>query len=154
MAKSSSRNLPGLEVLWLFHLDESRHTALPGNYFAEFPMTRWQKRNPAARLRRLRMALPTLPLILLMEEDLAALGIDAFDFAGSVLRKVATLSDRSEFLLPVRTDRLLAALNALFNAYARKTRDGHRFKNYMKADTSIDTAVSAVEKTIFEPAAA
>ena len=47
--------LPGLEVLRQFHLDESRHTALPSNYFKEFPMTEWQKRNPVARLRRLKV---------------------------------------------------------------------------------------------------
>jgi hypothetical protein len=40
---------PGLEVLRLFHLDESRHTALPDNYFKEFPMTAWQRSNPRAR---------------------------------------------------------------------------------------------------------
>ena len=145
---------PGLEVLRMFHLDESRHTALPGNYFKEFPMTRWQQRSPRARLRRLRMALPAIPLILYMEEDLAELGIDVFDFAGSVLRKVMVLSEKSGFDLPVRSDRLLGALNRLFNAYASRTRDSHAFQDFVAADTSIDAEVAKVEREIFEGAAA
>ncbi|RMH39389.1 MAG: hypothetical protein D6689_16730 [Deltaproteobacteria bacterium] len=146
-------HLPGLDILRLFHLDESRHTALPSNYFKEFPLHAWHKRNPVARVRRLRMALPALPLILLMEEDLAELGIDVFDFAGSVMRKVAILSERSGFDLPVSSERLLGAFNAVFNAYAKLTRPGHRWKNYMVADTSVDDAVAAVERPIFGAAA-
>ena len=44
---------PGLEVLRLFHLDESRHTALPDNYFKAFPMTAWEAKSPGARMSRL-----------------------------------------------------------------------------------------------------
>jgi len=117
-------------------------------------MSRWQKHNPAARIRRLRMALPTVPLILLMEKDMAELGIEIFDFAGSVLRKVATLSDKSDFALPVTTTRLLLGFNRLFNLYAKATREDHRFKNFMTSDTSVDASVAAVEKPIFETAAA
>jgi hypothetical protein len=142
-------HLPGLEVLRLFHLDESRHTALPGNYFKEFPMSAWQKRNPRTRLRRLRMALPALPLILLMEEDLAELGIDVFEFAGSVLRKVMHLSEKSDFKLPLPSAQLLSVFNLLFNVYARATRDGHETTNFMTADTSVDEQVSRVERPIF-----
>lgn len=145
-------HLPGLEILRLFHLDESRHTALPKNYFAETPMTRWQRRNPLARVRRLRMALPTLPLLVLLEEDLAELGIDNFEFAGSVLRKVAALSERAGFELAVPAPRLLATFNTLFNAYARLTRPGHQWRDYMTADTSLDAQVAGVEREIFDAA--
>ena len=145
-------HLPGLEILRLFHLDESRHTALPMNYFKERPLTRRQQRGYFARRRRLQMALPTLPLILLLEEDLAILGIDAFDFAGSILRKVAHLSERAGFYLPRPADETLANFNRLFNLYCRWTRHGHVFKDFMAAETSKDGAVAKVEREIFAAA--
>lgn len=145
-------HLPGLEILRLFHLDESRHTALPMNYFKERPLTSRQQRGYFARRRRLRMALPTLPLILLLEEDLAVLGIDAFDFAGSILRKVAHLSERAGFYLPRPADETLANFNRLFNLYCRWTRRGHVFKDFMAAETSKDGAVAKVEQEIFAAA--
>jgi hypothetical protein len=142
-------HLPGLEVLRMFHLDEARHTALPANYF------RGQKDGPGpnngrlARLRRLRMTLPALPLILLLEPELAALGIDAFDFAGSILRKVAILSERAGFQLAEPAPVLLGRLNGLFNAYCRATRPGHQFKNFTAEDTSRDASVAKVEAEVF-----
>ena len=72
---------PGLELLKLFHLDESRHSALPHSYFSEFPMSKWQQNNPVARWRRLKMILPALGLIV-HHEDMAVLGIDAFELGG------------------------------------------------------------------------
>ena len=54
---------PGLEVLKMFHLDESRHTALPYNYFEEVPMSWWEKNNPVAQVRRFVMVLPTVPMM-------------------------------------------------------------------------------------------
>jgi hypothetical protein len=64
-------DLPGLEVLRLFHLDESRHTALPSNYLQEFPLSRWKSLNPVARWRRLRMR-PTWPSSASTPSSLAA----------------------------------------------------------------------------------
>ncbi len=142
-------HLPGLELLRLFHLDEARHTALPQNYFKEFPMTRRQRTGRRARARRLRMALPTLPLILLLEEDLAVLGIDAFEFAGSVLRKVVHLSDRAGFELPAPPEVMLGRFNALFNLYCRLTRPGHQARDFMAAETSRDEVVARVEHDAF-----
>ncbi len=141
--------LPGLEILRLFHLDESRHTALPENYLREFPLTRWQRRSPVQRFRRLAMALPTLPLIGLLEEDLAELGVDAFDFGGSVLRKVVRLSERAGFDLLAPGPVLLRDLNALFNAYCKLTRKDHRFRDFMTADTTRDAESAAVERAVF-----
>ncbi len=145
-------HLPGLEILRLFHLDEARHTALPQNYFKDFPMTRRQQLGRGARRRRLRMALPTLPLILLLEEDLAVLGIDAFEFAGSVLRKVVLLSERAGFMLPAPGPVMLGRFNALFNLYCRLTRPGHQARDFMAADTSKDEVVAQVEQEIFAAA--
>lgn len=146
--------LPGLDVLRLFHLDESRHTALPANYFKEFPLSRWQKKNPLGRVRRLKMALPTLPLIMLLEPELAVLGIDAFDFAGSVMRKVTHLSQRAGFLRPEEAAGQNRLFNAVFNAYCRATRDNHRNKNFMQAETTCGEAELAVEREAFGDVAA
>jgi len=145
---------PGLEVLRLFHLDESRHTALPDNYFREFPMTEWQKRNPAARMSRLMMSLPAVPLVLYLEPELAELGVDVFEFAGSVLRKAVHLAERSGFLMPLPGSELLPVFNAIFNAYCSATRPNHVFRNYMAADTTHGAAEAAIEREIFGSAAA
>jgi len=145
-------DFPGLEVLKLFHLDESRHTALPVNYFAEFPMSRWERSNPLRRFNRLRLVLPALPLVFSLEAPLAVLGIDAFEFGGSVIRKVGFLAGRAGFLLPVSADELGEGINQLFNAYAKATRKGHTFQNYHLADTSRGDAVLAVEAEIFQAA--
>lgn len=144
---------PGLEVLRLFHLDESRHTALPDNYFREFPMTEWQKKNPMARAARLKMALPAVPLVLFLEPELAELGVDAFEFAGSVLRKAVNLAERGGFLLPLPAPELLAMFNAVFNAYCSATRKNHQWRDYMSADTTRGAAEAAVEREIFGNAA-
>ncbi len=140
---------PGLEVLRMFHLDESRHTALPDNYFKEFPMTAWERHNPRARISRLTKALPALPLVLLLEEELGELGVDAFDFAGAILRKVATLSVRAGFMTRELADRQSVFFNAMFNRYCRLTRAGHAWRNYMEAETTRGAAEAAVEREIF-----
>ncbi|MBX3129065.1 MAG: hypothetical protein KF718_20280 [Polyangiaceae bacterium] len=141
--------LPGLEVLRLFHLDESRHTALPANYFKEFPMSARQRSSARSRLRRLGMALPTLPLIMLLEPDLAELGIDAFDFAGSVMRKVTHLSLRAGFLNEREAARQNRLFNEAFNAYCRLTRPDHERRDFMSAETTAGRAELAVEREVF-----
>jgi hypothetical protein len=141
--------LPGLEVLRLFHLDESRHTALPDNYFREFPLTFWARKSPRRRVGRLKMALPAIPLVLLLESDLAELGVDVFDFAGSVLRKAVNLSERAGFLLPLPGKPLLASFNAVFNAYCSLTREGHVHKDFMAAETTKGAREVEVEHAMF-----
>lgn len=140
---------PGLEALRLFHLDESRHTALPVNYFKEFPLSEWQKKNPVERFRRVAIALPALPLVLLLEPALSELGVDALDFAGAVLRKMVILSERAGFLLPLPGETLLSIFNGVFNAYAYATRRGHTYKNFIAAETTRGAAEVAVESEIF-----
>jgi hypothetical protein len=138
--------LPGMEVLRLFHLDESRHTALPMNYFKEFPMTARQGRTALGRTRRLLMALPALPLVLYLEPELAELGIDAFDFAGSIMRKVSLLSVRAGFIDQPRADAQATFFNGLFNRYCERTRPGHCFTDFMAAETTRGEAAAQVEK--------
>jgi len=140
---------PGLEILRRFHLDESRHTALPSNYLREFPLRPWDRLSPAARWRRLKMVLPALALIPHLEEDLAVLGVDAFEFGGSVLRKIVTLSERNGFLLPVPSSVLLPTLNALFNGYCKVTRPGHVFRDFMSSETTRGAAERRVEASVF-----
>ena len=141
--------LPGLEILRLFHRDESRHTALPSNYLKEFPLTAWQKRNPFARAHRLSLILPLIPAVALGEEDLAELGIDAFDFAGATARKVLHLSDRVGFSFPISTAALSSVLNAAFNAVASYTRAEHTKKDYLQAETTRGEAELEVEAEVF-----
>lgn len=146
---------PGLEVLRLFHLDESRHTALPNNYLTEFPMSGWQKHNPLSRLTRMRMTLPAVPIVLMLEPELAELGVDAFEFAGAVLRKTVILAERGGFLLLLPGSQLLSFFNAIFNVYCSATRKEHTWRNYVAAETTRGEAEAAVEREIFgDPARA
>lgn len=141
-------DLPGLEILRLFHLDESRHTALPENYLKEFPLSRWGRRSPVRRFQRTVLSMPALPLILYLEEDLAELGVDVFDFAGSVMRKIVLLSERNGFDLLLPGGVILASLNRQFNAYCRLTRQGHRWRDFAAADTTRGRAAE-VERGLF-----
>ncbi len=140
--------LPGLELLRLFHLDESRHTALPENYFSEFPLRPWQRYGPAARLRRLRLLLPAVPLVFHFEAELAVLGIDAFEFGGSVIRKVSHLMDRAGFTLLLPTSTVLGAVNLLFNAYCLTTRSGHQMRDYRLAESTRGEHELSVEREV------
>jgi len=142
--------LPGLEILRLFHLDESRHTGLPSNYLREFPLTPWQKTNPLARIRRLLLILPIIPGVALVEEDLGELGIDAFDFAGCTARKILHLAERVGFSLPVSGPTLTRLLNTTFNAYARRSRPVHVDRDYMQAETTRGRHELEVETEVFE----
>ena len=144
---------PGLDLLRRFHLDESRHTALPQNYFKEFPLSKQESKSPIARMRRLKMLMPALALIPYLEDDLAVLGVDAFEFGGSVLRKVITLSERNGFYLPLPADKVTSTLNMLFNGYCMATRPTHSFKDFMIAETTKGKAERRVEKKVFEPGA-
>ncbi len=145
-------HLPGLEILRLFHLDESRHTALPVNYFKEFPLSRWQRLSPLARARRLNLVLPAIPLVFYLEESLAELGIDALELGGSVIRKVSMLAERAGFEPPGAGEALGLRLNALFNTYARLTRPHYVHRDYHLGDTTRDRAARAVEDEVFAAA--
>ena len=147
-------NMPGLEILRLFHLDESRHSALPVNYLSEFPMTWWQKNSPARRINRLRLLLPAVPLIAQLEEPAARLGIDSLDLGGSVIRKVAFLSERSGFYLPVNMGPLVATFNQLFNIYRRATRGDNLNIDYSVAETTLGRVERRVEEELFGPSPA
>jgi hypothetical protein len=141
-----------MEILRLFHLDESRHTALPANYFKEFPLPAEQRSDRRGRLRRLGMALPALPLVMLLEPELAELGIDAFDFAGSVLRKVSQLSLRAGFIDPAHADKQLRVFNGIFNRYCALTRGpAHRTKDFMAAETTRGADAARIEREVFAP---
>ena len=141
---------PGLEVLRLFHLDESRHTALPSNYFSEKPLTARQRSGFLVRMRRSLLLAPTLPLMTYFEKDFAVLGLDIYDFAGSMLRKVAHLSERVGFELLIPQEKLLPIVNTLFNRRAQRTRPNHLTKNYHLAETTRGQAERARESEAFE----
>jgi hypothetical protein len=146
-------HLPGLEVLRLFHLDESRHAGLPNNYFREFPLSESQRRSPLRRARRLSMVLPGLLLIPMLEADLAELGIDVFEFGGSVIRKIGLLAKRNNFDLPVNTDTLLALVNKLINAYGDMARPDHVRRDYVALEATRGIAELQVEREVLTGAA-
>lgn len=145
--------MPGLEMLRLFHRDESRHTALPGNYLKEFPLTPWQRNNPVNRAGRLLTVLSALPVLLHVEDDLAVLGIDAFDLAGSLARKVLKLSERVGFRLPMSYEKAGEVLNGLFNSYCKATRPGFVERNFLLAETTRGDEELELEQEIFQATA-
>ncbi|MBW2445219.1 MAG: hypothetical protein JRG83_04780 [Deltaproteobacteria bacterium] len=142
--------LPGLEILKLFHLDESRHTALPNNYFADKPMTRRQKHGIVKKIKRMLIIAPALPLMTFFERDFAVLGLDVYDFAGSMLRKVVHLSERLGFYLPLPGARLLELVTRDFNRRAERTRVSHTFRKYHTMETTQGTEQLAIEREVFQ----
>jgi hypothetical protein len=142
-------HLPGMEILRLFHLDESRHSALPSNYFREFPLSAQARKSPRKRLGRLGMILPALALIPTLEDDMAELGIDAFDFGGAVVRKIAQLAERNGFDLPIPTQALLERTNDLLNAYCAIARPGHEQKRFIEQETTRGERELSIEGEVF-----
>lgn len=141
--------MPGLEILRLFHRDESRHTALPGNYLKEFPLSWWQKNSPVSRTRRLVTVLSALPVLIHVEDDLAVLGIDAFDLGGSLGRKILKLADRVGFKLPMSSEQAGNVLNAVFNTYCKATRDDFTTRNFLLSETTMGEEERELEKEVF-----
>lgn len=145
---------PGLEVLEMFHLDESRHCALPTNYLKTTPLTWWERNNPAAMVRRFALVLPAIPLAFKMEPDFAELGIDVFDFGGSLVRKVINLAYRVGFHLPLPQENMKDFINYLFNAYCQATREGHTFQRFLDREATTGEKELAVEREVFLMASA
>ena len=142
--------LPGLEILKMFHLDESRHTALPYNYFEEMPMTWWEKNNPYAQVRRLMMILPAVPMVASLEKDMAVIGVDSLEFGGAMVRKITHMKDRIGFKTVVPSNILKEIINDGFNLYAGLTRENHTHKKYIEADTVMGEDMQRIEKELFD----
>jgi hypothetical protein len=141
--------LPGMEILRLFHLDESRHGAFPSNYFREFPLSARERKSPLRRLGRLGMVLPALALIPTLEADMAELGIDAFDFGGATLRKIAQLAERNGFDLPLSSADMLETANSLLNAYCAISRPGHQKRAFIEQETTRGERELSIEGEVF-----
>lgn len=145
---------PGLEVLEMFHLDESRHCALPTNYLKTAPLTWWERNNPVSMVKRFSMVLPAIPLAFKMEPDFAELGIDVFDFGGSLVRKVINLAYRVGFNLPLPQENMKDLINFLFNAYCSATREGHVPQQFLEREATLGEKELAVEREVFQLASA
>ena len=142
--------MPCMEILKMFHRDESRHTALPTNYLAEFPLTWWERKSPFARMRRLMIVLPAVPFLAHIQEDFAVLGIDSFAFGGSMVRKILNLAERVGFDLPLSRATVSELLNDVFNAYCRYTRTEHEDKRFVEMETTRGREQLKVESEIFQ----
>lgn len=140
----------GLEILKLFHLDESRHTGLPANYFKTKPMNIYEKLNHFSVLNRLRLFIPAIPLAMYMEEDFAELGMDVFEFIGSMGRKIINLSYRLGFYLPLPKETLKLVLNQIFNAYCKATREDFEYVDFLSCEATTGKEELEIEKEIFK----
>lgn len=141
---------PGLEILEMFHLDESRHCALPTNYLKTQPLTWWESNNPLAMFKRFFLVLPAIPLAFKMEADFAELGIDVFDFGGSLVRKVINLAYRVGFNLPLPQEKMKGLINLLFNAYCSATRKDHVYQEFLDREATRGERELAVEREVFQ----
>jgi hypothetical protein len=142
-------NWPGMEIIRLFHRDEARHAAMPSNYLASFPLPDKEQNSLRAQIKRLKMVIPAIALIPHIEEDMAELGVDAFEFGGSVIRRIATLSERNGYRFPVSNEKLLLLLEAGFNAYCKVTRDDHELCRFMEANLTMGVEERAAEVELF-----
>jgi len=140
-------DMPGLEILHLFHKDEARHTALPLNYLGEFPMSWWERNSPRRRMGRLRMILPALPLVFMLEKDAATIGIDAFDLGGAILGRASKNAERAGFLTVLPYSALRTEINLVFNAWCFLTRPGHEFRDFIRSGMAATEGHSSPEVT-------
>ncbi len=83
------------------------------------------------------------------EADLAELGIDAFEFGGSMARKILFLSNRVGFKLAATPPQLEALIDFLFNQYCARTRPGHVQRSFIKAETTVGKEELAIDKDVF-----
>lgn len=146
----SMSSLPGLEILTLFHRDESRHTGLPTNYFKTKPMTWFEKVNPFSMMNRLRLFLPAIPLAMNLEKDFAVLGMDVFEFIGSMGRKIINLAYKVGFYLPIPKDNLKQVLNAIFNSYCKVMREDYKYVDFLNCEATTGEEELEIEKEVFQ----
>lgn len=142
-------HLPGLQILRLFHLDESRHTGIPSSYFREFPLSRYAHLNPKTQLDRISMVIPAVLMIPTIEPHLAELGIDACDFGGSVIRKILHLSERNGFKMAASKEVLMSLVDNLLNAYCRQSRFDHQERSFTTQETTRGERELSVEGEVF-----
>lgn len=107
------------EIMYFFHMDEARHTALPHNYAEEGGLTFLDKHNPVTQIQRLAMILPLIGLLFELEEDAKVLGIDIFEFGGRVITSLFRLSERSGYYLPINRFDIMRLYNLSIALYKR-----------------------------------
>ena len=146
----SMSSLPGLEILTLFHRDESRHTGLPTNYFKTKAMTWFEKVNPFSMMNRLRLFLPAIPLAMNLEKEFAVLGMDVFEFIGSMGRKIINLAYKVGFYLPIPKDNLKQVLNAIFNSYCKVMREDYKYVDFLNCEATTGEEELEIEKEVFQ----
>jgi hypothetical protein len=119
---STFATFPGLEdVLKMFHLDESRHSAFPQSYTKEAPLSFLERHSPLRQFGRSWMLLPLFGLLFEIEDDAKAIGIDIFEFGGKCLDKVFRLSERSGFYTTLNRKDAMRLYNVVINAYKKQT---------------------------------
>ncbi len=150
---STFATFPGLEdVLKMFHLDESRHSAFPQSYTKESPLSFLERHSPARQLARSMMLLPLFGLLFEIEDDAKAIGMDIFEFGGKCLDKVFRLSERSGFYTTLNRKDAMRAYNLLINSYKKGTlkADYPGFVDFALDKTVIrDAEMKRLEEEIF-----
>ena len=88
-------------------------------------------------------------LIPTLEADLAELGIDAADFGGAVIRKIAILAERNGFELPLPIPTLLGFVDDVLNRYCEFSRPVHQPRVFTQQETTKGQRELAVEGEVF-----
>lgn len=117
---STFQSYPGLEeVLTLFHLDESRHSAFPQLYVQEAPLSAWVRYAPTRQIARQNLVLPLLGLVIELEDEARTVGLDVYEFGARCVDKIVRLAERSQFHLPMDVVDAMRFYNLVFNLYRR-----------------------------------
>ncbi len=109
---------PGLRHIFRgFHMDESRHSALPQTYAGEGMIPKYVSKDMRYQIARILMLSPAVPLIMDYIPHFDALGIDTFSFFGKTVAKITRLAERSGFYWPLPREEALIGVNYFFNLY-------------------------------------
>ena len=88
-------------------------------------------------------------MLMHMEPDLAELGIDSFEFGGSMGRKILILAQQAGFYMPMSPKQVSWLLNTIFNSYCKATRDEHETTDYLRSETTFGVRERRVEREVF-----
>ncbi len=108
------------QILQSLYRDETRHCAFPREYARLGYVPATIRCSTRYRLRRTRFLVLTIPVVLDYRPDFEALGIDTFEFFGSLLRRILRSAEKSHLPILPPAEGYLALTNLSLNAYLKR----------------------------------
>ena len=108
------------QILRSLYRDETWHCAFPREYARLGYVPAAIRSRTRYRLRRTRFLVLTISVVLDYRPDFEALGIDTFEFFGSLLRRILRSAEKSHLPILPPAEVYLAVTNLSLNAYLKR----------------------------------